>query len=181
MAKGFTDSSGKFRPTKKNDSTVSSKQVSKTSKESNPDNKKADELKNKKMQNPVVSKKLKQMFRDQLGEDDIEAFDFNPKWKLLHLFGDDGTEYFHFPDEKSAIAFGRQSIKDTAGEHIPEEGNPEREEYLKLSDDEVVDKVIEEQTNHGLDSELSGIAKSVAGADGQFTELEDGSIVFQIS
>jgi len=180
MTEGFKKD-GKFHPTRKNASGVSSSQLKNKPKSSNPDSKKADELKNKKVPDPKVSKKLKQMFKDSFGEDDIEAFDFNPKWKLTHLFGDDGAEYFHFPNEETAIAFGKQSIKDTAGEYIPEEGNPEREEYLKLSDDEVVEKIIDEQTNHGLESELSGIAKSVAGADGQFTELEDGSIVFQIS
>ncbi len=53
MAKGFKDK-GKFRPTeKKKGVSISSSQVSQTSKEPNPDNKKADELKNKKLTSKV--------------------------------------------------------------------------------------------------------------------------------
>ena len=92
--------------------------------------------------------------------------------------GDNGAEYYYFPDEESAIAFGRQSIKDTASEYIPETDN---KEWKKLSDDDIVEKVLEEQGNYGLGSNLSAIAKSVASYDGEYHELSDGGIVFQIS
>jgi len=52
LVKGFKDKDGKFHPTEKKKG-LSSSQVSQSSKEPNPDTKKADELKNKKLTNKV--------------------------------------------------------------------------------------------------------------------------------
>ena len=133
----------------------------------------------KKEKEPEVSEKLQKQFREDLGQnDDVYALSYNPKWKLTHLLGDNDSEFYYFPNEESAIAFGRQSIKDTASEYIPDNDNAE---WKKLSDDEIVEKVLEEQGNYGLSSDLGAIAKSVASYDGEYTELSDGGIVFQIS
>jgi len=122
-----------------------------------------------------VLKTIKEDFATQ----DVELDHFNPKWKLYEVNIDDGR-FFLFPDEESAIAFGRQSIRDTASEYIPEKGSPQRDEYINLSDDELVEKIIEEQSNFGQRSELGAIAQSVAGYDGEFHELSNGWIGFQI-
>lgn len=118
---------------------------------------------------------------DDSGIKDLEATDYNPKWKLFSAFDIDGHEFFIFPDEESAIAFGRQSIRDTATEYIPDEGTENYDEWKNLNEDELVEKIIEEQSDFGLESELSAVAKSVAGYDGQYTETSSGWIAFQTS
>ena len=131
-------------------------------------------IKGKKLPKEVV-----QGAKDDLGGTDVEVENYNPKWKLYEVYVDSDRYYF-FPDEESAIKFGRQSIRDTASEYIPDEGSPQRAEYINLSDDDLVEKIIEEQSEYGQLSELGGIAKSVAGADGQYHELPNGWIAFQI-
>lgn len=124
--------------------------------------------------------KQKKIIGEELGDEDFDIISHNPKWKLTHIITDDG-EFYVFPDEDSAITFGRQSIRDTASEYIPDEGSPNRDEYINLSDDDLVEKIIDEQSDFGQRSELGAIAQSVAGYDGQFHELSDGTIAFQIS
>ena len=131
-------------------------------------------IKGKKLPKEVV-----QGAKDDLGGTDVEVENYNPKWKLYEVYVDSDRYYF-FPDEESAIKFGRQSIRDTASEYIPDEGSPNRAEYINLSDDDLVEKIIEEASEYGQRSELGAIAQSVASADGQYHELPDGWIAFQI-
>ena len=116
---------------------------------------------------------------DDSGIKDLESIDYNPKWKLFSAFDIDGHEYFIFPNEELAIEFGRQSIRDTAYEYIPDKGSPEYDEWINLSDDELVEKIIEIQSDYGQRSELGAVAQSVAGYDGQYTETSSGWIAFQ--
>jgi len=135
------------------------------------------------VEDPKVSKELKKIMKEEVGADDVVAFSYNPKWKLTHLYegGVNGAEYYHFPDEESALEFGRQSIKDTGGDYFPDDkDSPEYKKMDKMSDEGVVDYIIEMQSNYGDRSELGAIAQSVASYDGQYIELSDGSIVFQI-
>lgn len=125
--------------------------------------------------------KQRKIIAKELSDEDFVILDQNPRWKLTHIVVDDGAEYYVFPDEDSAIAFGRQSIRDTASEYIPDEGSPLRDEYINLSDDDLVEKIIEEQSDFGQRSELGAVAQSVAGYDGSFTELSDGTIAFRVS
>ena len=116
---------------------------------------------------------------EDLGGTDVEVESYNPKWKLYEVYVDEDRYYF-FPDEDSAVAFGRQTIRDTATEYIPDKGTEKYDEYKNLDGEELVEKIIEEQSNYGLESELSAVAKSVAGYDGQYTELPNGWIAFRI-
>lgn len=109
----------------------------------------------------------------------ISISSYNPKWKLYDVYTDDARFYI-FPDEDSAIRFGRQSIRDTATEYIPDKESPEYDEWKDLNEDELVEKIIEEQSEFGQSSELGAIAKSVAGYDGQYHELPQGWIAFKI-
>ncbi len=126
-----------------------------------------------------LPKDVLKIIKEDFATQDVELDHFNPKWNLYEVNIDDGR-FFLFPDEESAIAFGRQSIRDTASEYIPEKGNPQRDEYINLSDDELVEKIIDEQSDFGQRSELGAIAQSVAGYDGEFHELSNGWIGFQI-
>jgi len=137
-------------------------------------NKRDPHIKGKKLPKEVV-----QGAKDDLGGTDVEVESYNPKWKLYEVYVDSDRYYF-FPDEESAIKFGRQSIRDTASEYIPDEGSPQRAEYINLSDDDLVEKIIEEQSDYGQRSELGAVAQSVASADGQYHEFANGWIAFQI-
>jgi hypothetical protein len=137
-----------------------------------------------KVEDPKVSKELKQLMKEEIGVDDVEAFSYNPEWKLTHLYegGYDGAEYYHFPDEESALKFGRQSIRDTARDYLPDEyETEEQKEWKGLKGEELVDKILEVQSDYGMRSELGAMAQSVASYDGQYSELSDGSIIFRIS
>lgn len=109
----------------------------------------------------------------------VDVVDYNPKWKLYEVYV--GTDrYYFFPDEDSAVEFGRQSIRDTATEYIPDEGTEKYDEYKNLSGEDLVEKIIEEQSEYGQLSQLSAVAKHVAGYDGQYHELPEGWIAFHI-
>ena len=109
----------------------------------------------------------------------ISISSFNPKWNLYEVYTDDGRFYI-FPDEESALKFGRQSIRDTATEYIPDEGSESYDEWKGLSQNQLVDKIIEQASDYGQTSELGAIAKSVASYDGQYHTLPDGWIAFRI-
>lgn len=128
-----------------------------------------------------LSLKMRKAIVEGLDTFDFVILDQNSRWKLTHIVDDNGYEYFVFPDEDSAIEFGRQSIRDTASEYIPDKGTPHYDEYINLDEDELVEKIIEEQSDFGQRSELGAVAQSVAGYDGEFTEFSDGSIAFRIS
>jgi len=128
-----------------------------------------------------LSKAMRMAIVEGLNTNDFVVLDQNKRWKLTHIVVDSGAEFYVFPDEDSAIEFGRQSIRDTATEYIPDKGTPQYDEYKNLDEDELVEKIIQEQSDFGQRSELGAIAQSVAGYDGQYSELSDGSIAFQIS
>ena len=131
-------------------------------------------IKGKKLPKEVVQGAM-----DDLGGTDVEVERYNPKWKLYEVYVDSDRYYF-FPDEESAIKFGRQSIKDTATEYIPDKESENYDEWKNLSKRDLVEKIMEEQSEFGQLSELGAVAKSVAGADGQYHELPNGWIAFQI-
>ena len=122
-------------------------------------------------------KVIREGFDNEFG--DIELDHYNPKYKLYEVYVD-ADRYYMFPDEDSAIKFGRQSIRDTATEYIPDKGTENYDEWVGLSEDDLVDKIIEEQGGYGGSSELSAIAKSVASYDGEYGELSNGWIIFRI-
>jgi len=132
--------------------------------------------------NTVVKKLPKEVvkgIKEDLNGDDVEITSYNARWKLYEVLVDE-DRYYMFPDEDSAIDFGRQSIRDTAFDYVPEEDSENYDEWKDLDKDELVEKIIEEQSDYGQRSELGAVAQSVAGYDGQYHELPNGWIAFQI-
>ena len=171
--KGFKDPQGKFRPTenkngirKSRDQSVKTEGVKLLSlrKQREP----------KQLPNQVVME-----IKEDFNGSDVEVVSYNPKWKLYEVHVDD-ERYYIFPNEESAIKFGRQSIRDTATEYIPEKGTEGYDEWKDLDEDELVDKIIEMQSDYGQRSELGAIAQSISGYDGQYHQLSDGWIAFRI-
>ena len=128
---------------------------------------------------PKLPKGVLATIKEDFATKDVELQDYNPKWKLYEVYVD-SDRYYMFPDEDSALVFGRQSIRDTATEYIPDKGTENYDEWKDLKGEELVEKIIEEQSEYGQLSELGAVAKSVAGYDGQYHELSNGWIAFQI-
>ena len=165
--KGFKDKNNKFHPIN-NNKTI--KHKSRSSKG----------MKLKQQYLPLTQKQRIAVL-EGLGTDDFVILDHNKFWKLVHIAVSDGSEFYVFPDEDSALKFGIQSIRATASDYIPEKGSENYNEWKDLEGEELVDKIIEELSEYGQRSQLGAIAQHVASYDGQYTELSDGSIVFQIS
>lgn len=133
------------------------------------------------------SKETRDIINKELGLDDFEVISYNPKWKLTRIMADDGVkEFYILPDEDHALDFGEQSVRDFIGEDGGEFSD--FEDIMsgatvngKFDKEKAFNLVMDMETDYGTLSRLGGVSKVVAGYDGTYSELSDGSIAFQVA
>ena len=154
MTKGFKDKKKKFHPTEKNSSGVSSKVLSTKKQSSNPDNKKAKELKNKKSLDEIISIEVEERI-ENLDEDQYDDF-LDEVGDLNQLVEDYGFSRVLKETDPTAYNVGFSEWQDSRlsdmEREINREATSQAEEELddKLDDkkdltDEQREKIIEEE------------------------------------